>query len=357
MAQSILEEFVLRYTEAAGGAWDEVEPQVYDLLMPPAPGMSRVDGAQVVRVAFDPEALAEHPAAQLGSFGTPMIDSLLSGAIERGRFLELYFLGLNTMPHDIAGRARRGLTLAGLELQVERLRALHFPQALYWFQATFVSDQKEQEIVPVGLDQHYARQVRHRDRLLDASRLAEGPASFLPDAPALSLAAGYLLAREECLRTLATMAHARDRELKERVDRQAARMRRYYADLRGELDQAPSRIKDAAEAQVRLASRRETLEREERVRIAELRQKSKLRVDVKLLQAVVVRQPKLLLKCRIGEPKKANIPFELVWDPLLDALEAVPCPVCRRPTLSLAWCRMRQVLCPRCAANTPPERG
>ena len=62
------------------------------------------------------------------------------------------------------------------ELHVEHARALHFAQGLFWFQAQFDSDQKEQQIVPVAMDLHYVRQVRHLDQLLDSARLAEQPA-------------------------------------------------------------------------------------------------------------------------------------------------------------------------------------
>ena len=64
---SPLEEFVRDYVDVTGGVWDEIEPQVYDLLLP-AEGASAetsrsVDGREIVRVAFDPEAIPEHPAA------------------------------------------------------------------------------------------------------------------------------------------------------------------------------------------------------------------------------------------------------------------------------------------------------
>jgi hypothetical protein len=356
MSHSVLEQFVLDYAETAGGAWDEVEPQVVDLLVPPS-GQDRLDAAgQVLRVAFDPEALSEHPGSQLASFGTPLVERLLDDAVHRGRFVELYFLGLNLAPHDLAGRARRSLALTGLDVQVAGIRALHFAQAVFWFQATFISDQKEQDIVPVGLDLHYGRQVRQRERLLDAARLADRPAQFLAEAPRLSLAAAYPLAREECQRTLTTLAHARDRELKERLERQVARMQRYYADMRRELAAAPSRAKDAAEAQARLAARTQALEREERVRIAELRQKCALRVHVKLVNLVLVHQPKLLLACRAGPAKQPDAPLALVWDPLLDGLEPPPCPGCRRPTFALTWQRLRGIVCPACAATEKPPR-
>src|SRR4051812_13521570 len=156
--RSPLEDFLRDYVETVGGVWDEIEPQVYDVLLPTADTAAALgaDDRGVLRVAFDPEALPEHPKAQLASFGTPLIDRLLADAMQRGRFAELYVVGLNLAPPALPSRARRALTLApGLKLRVERVRPLHFTQGVYYFQAAFISDQKEQEIVPVGLDLHY----------------------------------------------------------------------------------------------------------------------------------------------------------------------------------------------------------
>src|SRR5262249_12390399 len=158
--------------ETAGGVWDEIEPQVYDVLLP-APDAP----AAVTRIAFDPEALPEHPTAQLASFGTPFIDGLLRDAVRRGRSAHFYLIGLNLAPHDLAARLARALTLSPeAELRVEHVRALHFTQGVFWFQAEFVGDQKEQEIVPVAMDAHHGREVRHTDRLLEPARLANQPA-------------------------------------------------------------------------------------------------------------------------------------------------------------------------------------
>src|SRR5436305_2305752 len=132
---SPLEEFLRDYVDVTGGVWEEVEPQVYDVLLPAAgtgPEASTLD-RQIVRVAFDPEAIPEHPGAQLASYGTPLVDRLLADAVERGRFARLYLIGLNLAPHDLLGRARRALTLpADTSLREERRRPLHFAQAVFW---------------------------------------------------------------------------------------------------------------------------------------------------------------------------------------------------------------------------------
>ena len=157
--------------------WDEVEPQVYDLMLPARDG----DGEpKVVRIAFDPEAIPEHPEAQLASHGTPLVDRLLADAVEHARRVVLYVVGLNLASSGLEDRVRRAVSLPpGFTLEVESVRPLFFPQAAFWFEATFVSDQKEQEILPVAIDLHHGRQVRHLDRLLDRGRLAETPSLAL----------------------------------------------------------------------------------------------------------------------------------------------------------------------------------
>src|SRR3954469_13414569 len=100
-----LETFLRDYADVVGGLWDEVEPQVFDLMLPgPAGPGGRGDGEpDVVRIAFDPEAIPEHPGAQLASFGTPLVDRLLADAMEHGRRAELYLVGLNVAPQNLAG--------------------------------------------------------------------------------------------------------------------------------------------------------------------------------------------------------------------------------------------------------------
>jgi hypothetical protein len=344
-----LEDFLRRYLETIDGDWDEVEPQVYDVLVPPQPGGSLLNSTGgVLRLTFDPEAIPEHPGCQLASFGTPLVDALLADALRRGRSASFCFIGLNLTPHGLESRAQRTLQLAeALSLQVGRIRPLFFPQAIFWFQVEFSSDQKEQTIVPVALDLHYAREVRHLDLLLDRSRLAVEPAQPLPEVRRSSLVDAYPAARDQVLRSVAALANSRDRELRERCEQQVARMRQYYADLRQELA-GPKRGKQAEDTDDRRAARKQTIDREEQVRVAELRQKSQLRVELRLLEILVVQQPKLLIKAHIADGKRAPVPLDLVWDPLTESLEAPPCPSCGRPGYAFQLDRQRHVTCANC---------
>jgi hypothetical protein len=133
-------------------------------------------------------------------------------------------------------------------------------------------------------------------------------------------------------------------------------MSRYYADLRDELEDQVRRATARGEDLSKFAGRREALDREEKVRIAELRQKSALRVQVRLLITLVVQQPKLLLRAAVHSEHKALGTLELVWDPLVEAIEAPPCPECGRPTFALELTRLGRLVCPACAA-APSAKG
>ena len=167
-------------------------------------------------------------------------------------------VGLNLAPQGLEDRLRRAVTLpSGFALKVERSRPLHFPQAVFWFEATFVSDQKEQDLLTVAIDVHHGRQVRHLDRLLDRSHLAPKPWSPLAEAPHPGLAAAYPIARDRVVRTLSALANTYHRELGERLHRQLERIGRYYGDLRAEVEEQAqkARNRDDDPAKFALAAR------------------------------------------------------------------------------------------------------
>ena len=125
----------------------------------------------------------------------------------------------------------------------------------------------------MAIDLHHGREVRHLDALLAPSRLARAPAQPLPEARRLSMSAGHDLARAQAVRTVAALANVRARQLAEWRDRQAARVRRYYADLREELEEQAHRARNAEEAAARRQQRLAALEREEHLRLAEVEQR------------------------------------------------------------------------------------
>jgi len=321
-----LERFVRDYVEAREGEWDEIEPQVYDLLV----------GSEMLQVAFDPEALPEYPQAQPMSLGSPLLDRLLADAAGRWSCSRFFRVGLNLHPHGLDARLSRAVSVPPpASIHIERVRAMNFPQAIFWFKAVFVSDQKEEEILPIGIDLHHLREVRHLDSLLATHRLSETGEPILPEARHAGLTAGFRAARGKVAPTVASLANLRRRGWAGRVQMQIGRMSNYYAQLRRESDESPGRGADEATAAARLEARRQAIEREEHLRIAELRRKSAIRVSVRLSSLMIVQQPKLWIAATVTEARGPAGKFEAVWDPLTEAMEAIACPACGQPTFAL----------------------
>jgi hypothetical protein len=345
---SPLEDFLRHYADAAGGVWDEVEPRVYDLMLP---GRGVAAEPEILRLIFDPEAIPEHPGGQLASYGTPLVDELLSDAVSRGRHTMLYMVGLNLAPQGLEERLRRAVTLpTGFDLTLEQSRPLHFPQAVFWFETTYVSDQKEQDLLTVAVDVHHGRQVRHLERLLDRAHLAEKPWLPLAEARHPGLASAYPIARDRVVRTVSALANTSHRELSERLGRQLDRMGRYYSDLRAEIEEQAKKTRNRDEDPARFTARLEGLAREEQLRSAELRRKSQLRVHLRLLNLLLIQQPKLLLRTTVASARAVAERYEWVWDPLIESIEAAVCPGCARPTFEYSATRTGRLVCSTCVA-------
>jgi hypothetical protein len=75
-----------------------------------------------------------------------------------------------------------------------------------------------------------------------------------------------------------------------------------------------------------------------------------------LLQLLRIEQPKLLLQTVLEAENSAPGRLEVVWDPLADAVEAVPCPVCGKPSYDFALGRSGHVGCEACKPNLPGSK-
>jgi hypothetical protein len=73
------------------------------------------------------------------------------------------------------------------------------------------------------------------------------------------------------------------------------------------------------------------------------------------LNLLVVQQPKLLVAAEV-KSEKAAAALELVWDPLMDAVEAPPCPSCGRPGFAFELSRQGHLVCSSCREATTGRR-
>ena len=264
LLSSPLEEFLRDYAEVAGGLWDEIEPQVYDLMLPGRDAGERAgDGATGLRSRGDPRA-SRRAACQLRDAAgrSPAGRCREPGPAHRavhGR-LEPRAAGPGGSP------APRGHVAVGIRAEARAIAAAAFsPGGLL-----VRGDVRER---PEG-----ARPADGGDRR--APRPAGAPSGpparpLAPGREAL-VAAGrgaarrawptaYPIARDRVVRTLSALANTYHRELHERLDRQLERIGRYYGDLRAEVEEQAQKARNRDEDPARFTARLEALEREEAV--------------------------------------------------------------------------------------------
>lgn len=370
-----LEQFLIEYVDAVGGLADAVEPQVYDLLMP--------DAAAPMRVTFDPDALPEHPSAQLLTFGSVLLDDLLERAQARGRIGLAFLDDVHPTPYALAQRVTRDLTLPEqVTLYIENIRALYVTHSLFWFEVTYLGDEKEQSLYLITVDRYYGRQVRYLDEVFKGERFADTRRWAFPDAKSLPLERAYLAARDAIARTVRAEVKTRKHQEQTRLVERTERMKRYYGDLRAELmeriekahargdgatapekhvteNEKTARV-DATPEMESLRLRQDALNREEALQLHELERKAQLRVQLKLANLLHVKIPRLFIHTRVSAKPFAGIhpaSLMLTWDPLIEKTDALVCPNCQQPTFELRLNRQGVLHCPECAERPAKERS
>ena len=204
----------------------------------------------------------------------------------------------------------------------------------------------------------FARQLEGLLRAGTYELAAERPVPC-PDAPSRPLAQAYAMARERVAATALSVGRGHQREHEERLGRQVERMERYYGDLRDELKERLARARqDGRTSPKTVASLEERLagiDREERVRVDELRRRSALRVSVRLTNLLLLAYPKLRVAATLTPKRGPDLSLDLVWDPLAGQLEPADCPSCSRATRQLSQGGRGEWVCPGCGGE--PTRG
>lgn len=345
-----LEQFLLDYVEGVGGIADSVEPQLYDVLLP--------DASPPLRVAFDPDALPEHPSAQLLTFGSALLDELLGKAHERGRVAVSFLDDIHVMPHALAARVQRDLLLPPeLVLQLTAVRPLYVTHSAFWFQVSFLGDEKEQALYPIAMDRYYGRPVRYLEPLLQGDRLSDFRRWVYADAPSRPLVQAYLAARDALVRTVKAEVHSRQQGTLAQLAEQTERMKRYYSDLRAELSERMEKAVASGEEIESPRLRLAALEREENSRLEELQHKAILRVQLKLTNLLQVRIPRLFVTALLSPVKDKHVgsfrprSVTITWNPLAEKTDALDCPNCQQPTYELRLSRLGVLSCPNCEST------
>lgn len=359
-----LESFVAAYLEHRGCLVEPVEPGVQQVLGGERPGGWPAAG-ELARLVFDPEALDDYPDAVPIFFGTPRADDLL----EEGKALAPVARGfradLAPAVHDFAGRVRRSLSAPELAIEVGPDRGRYDLLGLFLFRATFVGEEREEELYAAGVDLALGRPQRGIEGWTGLEGIVDRRPHPFPDGPLMPLGRAQGLAWQEVLPRVASGRRMREEAARQRIGVELQRLVEYFEeslrDVAGRAGPAPGAAADREE------QRRVTLAERDR-RVAELEAKLTVRVEAAPATLLLVGVPRRVARFRLRSKAGMSEPVEVLYDAAGDAILPPDCPACGRPTLewrlappppgaSGAGARAGAAVCPSCLAAQAQARA
>ncbi|MEI6045998.1 MAG: hypothetical protein WCS37_16735 [Chloroflexota bacterium] len=340
-----LEQFLREYVELVGGLWDEIEPQVYDVLWPES------DLPQ--RFTVDPEALSEHPSAQFVTFGLPLLDEMLQQAQKQSPTTLVYLDNLHLSPHNLLQQIQRDLTWPEeTQARFGLAQPRYVNHSVFWFEVTYQGEDRTQAIHTSTVDRYYGRLVRYLEGVLDNPSLEIQRRWAHPDATAIPLAEAYLLARERVLRNVIPETNNQQVLWQARQAQQLTRVKNYFKDMRAELEERIERARTRNEPLEELQQRRESIEREAALRTEELQRVTPVQSSIRLLNVLHVKIPRLFVEVKLTYTGKGTLPelapLVVSWQPLVEKTDALNCLNCHQPTYVLTLNRRGGLTCPAC---------
>lgn len=366
-----LRDFTARLLEYQGVLVERIEPEGLEALAP-APVAEALQIPELARLGFAAELPANAERVGLESDWLERFGHLLG---ERGRAARVV---LPVALPQLMNPERIVEHTVSLQNAVYRVLGVTPGWTRYLvmlFRLTAFSDEKREGVVTLGFNLANGSTIdAFADELISAAILAEEvtgltPGPLPPDWTPAQLKSRVARALPERVRThLSPFLKGMHR----RLERDLARVHDYFDDLRVEsLLRLQKHLASSGTESARERLRLEAIANEYDAKVADLRQKYALRVDVEWSQALEVVMPvrrvELLIRRRKGERKLA-----LDWNPLARRLDVPPCEysytrdttrvVCddRLHLISLeahapcancgkAYCRAcRPLQCPRC---------
>ena len=354
-----LADFVLNYCREAGAIAEPPAYGVYEVLLPDALA-ARLGVSAYQRFAFDDTPAAEADGADEVthlSYSHPLVENLIEAARQVPACAHLYVNAVRLDKRGLADLARQALSfpnarLVEMEGQTESPALGHYVR--FNFRAALITDEKREQLLSVLMDAQggYAvKELAEIERLVTLEtkpgfeHLPVMPAVWLPGEDPLSRQAleGLLeRAKRAALDELAEPLDSLQRRAARFLELDRARLEQYYDDMQRDLRRRLERAADPSTSSGQ--GRRKALEdklvavqAEREAKLADAEAKYRLRVELELINLLVIAQPRLVLPMNV-ENRTATVTRTMVWNPLLHRIEPLTCDVCGRASSRLFLC-------------------
>jgi hypothetical protein len=339
---STLQTFVLGYLQRLGSLVEPSAPGVNEVVLPDEVAHQwRVPAYQ--QIAFDEGVDASVTRLD---YNHPLVETLIAAARAQPASTRAYITDLRLDKTGLDNLAHTSWVLPNSRV-VEQRNAVPArvcsTYVLFNFKAALVSDEKHEQLVSVLMDANAGYAASASERIMQAIN-AEQPDVFLktlaqapirwtaadgaslaePLAP-LTLQALLQRAQTAVLRELTEPLQHLQRRAQRFWELDEARLQEYYDELARDLRQRQQAAQP--ERRAGLEEKLAAVEAERAAKLADVAERYQVRLDLTLLNLMVVMQPKLVLPVSI-ENRTTSVPTYAVWDPLLHRLEPLACTVC-----------------------------
>ncbi|HID64708.1 MAG TPA: hypothetical protein EYP49_18475 [Anaerolineae bacterium] len=378
-----LADFVLNFCREAGAIVEPPAYGVYEVLLPDELA-ARLGVPAYQRFAFDDTSLVLLPDLQSGgevgadevthlSYGHPFVERLIEAARQRPACARLYVNDVRLDKRGLADLARQTLSFPNARLVevpvpkgIERPDQTESPALGHYvrfnFKAALITDEKREQLLSVLMDAQggYAvKELAEIERLVTLEttpgfeHLPVMPPAWLPGEEPLSRRAleGLLeRAKRAALDELAEPLESLQRRAARFLELDRARLEQYYDDMERDLKRRLERAAD--DRRQALEDKLVAVQAERKAKLADAEAKYRLRVELELINLLVIAQPRLVLPMNI-QNRTATVTRTVVWNPLLHRIEPLICDVCGRASFRLFLCTgghlaHEECLLPRC---------
>lgn len=344
---SELGDFVLAYYAAHGALIEPPQYGVYEVVLPDALA-AQLSAPAFQRIAFGAPEVAGDDTLHL-AVGHPLVERMVERTRQAPAPTQVYINAVRLDKHGLLDLARQALAFPNARLvaaprQTEARALCHYVR--FTFKLTLTTDEKHEHLVSVVMDaqagwpvnfQPIEAQVALDEQPGFANLSPARPRWIKADHPLAPAALAGLLerAQQAVVEQAAGPLESARRRAARYLELDRARLEQYYDDIAGDLERRIQRAD--LDRRPALQDKLAAVQAERQLKLADAEARYRLRVDLELITAQVIVQPKVMLVVQI-ENRTAAVQRLVVWDPLLHSIEPLMCDVCGKPGLSLHLC-------------------
>lgn len=346
-----LARFILGYVEHEGGLVAPPAYGIHEVVMPDEVAR-RLETEAYLKIRFDSDSEADPESVRL-SVNHPITEAVTGQLLQQSGNAQLFVNHVRLDKKGLFKLAEQTFRFPNARLfepkgAMEQKTLHHYLR--FNFKVAFVSDERQEQIVPVLMDVQAGHSVQDEAVL---ERLISLDAE--PGFPELSVAqprwAGgqeaqsvesytHLLERAQgaVLTAVAPRLDAMRGRNRRFLELDQARIQEYYDALETDLRRRQERSGAADTGRIQdLQAKIDALLGERKAKLADIQTRYQIRVELELINILRLVQPKIIVPVEINN-RRTTITRHVVWDPLIHQLEELVCDVCGEPGNDLHLC-------------------